>query len=96
MESVWIDLNQACTSGCDFSFSPLQCHRHEIHKSHNKAAAHWELREKALKRRLRHAGSSPGLDHTSLTIIRDVCEINNLGFFFSFPHSFKHSSLEEW
>uniref|UniRef100_A0A3B5LXS8 Spindle and centriole-associated protein 1 n=1 Tax=Xiphophorus couchianus TaxID=32473 RepID=A0A3B5LXS8_9TELE len=62
----------ACTSRCDFSFSPLQCHRHEIHKSHNKAAAHWELREKALKRRLRHAGSSPGLDHTSLTIIRDV------------------------
>ncbi|XP_027860710.1 spindle and centriole-associated protein 1 isoform X1 [Xiphophorus couchianus] len=53
--------------------SPAElCHRHEIHKSHNKAAAHWELREKALKRRLRHAGSSPGLDHTSLTIIRDV------------------------
>ncbi|XP_014830888.1 PREDICTED: spindle and centriole-associated protein 1 isoform X1 [Poecilia mexicana] len=48
------------------------CHRHEIHKSHNKAAAHWELREKALKRRLRHAGGSPGLDHTSLSIIRDV------------------------
>ncbi|XP_054893152.1 spindle and centriole-associated protein 1 [Poeciliopsis prolifica] len=47
-------------------------HRHEIHKSHNKAAAHWELREKALKRRLRHAGSSPGLNYTSLSIIRDV------------------------
>uniref|UniRef100_A0A3B5LTD0 Spindle and centriole-associated protein 1 n=1 Tax=Xiphophorus couchianus TaxID=32473 RepID=A0A3B5LTD0_9TELE len=47
----WVvsNLNQACTSRCDFSFSPLQCHRHEIHKSHNKAAAHWELREKALK-----------------------------------------------
>ncbi|XP_008394534.1 spindle and centriole-associated protein 1 isoform X2 [Poecilia reticulata] len=48
------------------------CHRHEIHKSHNKAAAHWELREKALKSRLRHACGSPGLDHTSLNIIRDV------------------------
>ncbi|XP_043960741.1 spindle and centriole-associated protein 1 [Gambusia affinis] len=47
-------------------------HRHEIHKSHNKAAAYWELREKALKRRVRHAGSSPGLNHTSLSIVRDV------------------------
>ncbi|XP_059183084.1 spindle and centriole-associated protein 1 [Centropristis striata] len=47
-------------------------HRHEIHKSHNKAAAQWELREKALQRRFRHAGSPARLDHTSLSIIREV------------------------
>ncbi|XP_028288909.1 spindle and centriole-associated protein 1 isoform X2 [Parambassis ranga] len=47
-------------------------HRHEIHKSHNKAAAQWELKEKALKRRFRHAGSPAPLDRTSLSIIREV------------------------
>ncbi|XP_070842605.1 spindle and centriole-associated protein 1 isoform X1 [Chaetodon trifascialis] len=47
-------------------------HRHEIHKSHNKAAAQWELREKALKRRFRHPGSPAPLDHASLSIIREV------------------------
>ncbi|XP_047424758.1 spindle and centriole-associated protein 1 [Mugil cephalus] len=47
-------------------------HRHEIHKSHNKAAAQWELKEKALKRRLRHAFSPPPLDKASLSIIREV------------------------
>ncbi|KAG7225027.1 hypothetical protein INR49_014482 [Caranx melampygus] len=47
-------------------------HRHEIHKSHNKVAAQWELREKALKRRLRHEGSPAPLDHASLSIIREV------------------------
>ncbi|XP_074478334.1 spindle and centriole-associated protein 1 [Sebastes fasciatus] len=47
-------------------------HRHEIHKSHNKAAAQWELREKALQRRFRHPGSPAPLDHTSLSIIREV------------------------
>ncbi|KAA8580759.1 spindle and centriole-associated protein 1 isoform X1 [Etheostoma spectabile] len=47
-------------------------HRHEIHKSHNKAAAQWELREKALQRRIRHAGSPAPLDHASLSIIREV------------------------
>ncbi|KAM4718279.1 spindle and centriole-associated protein 1 isoform 2-T3 [Anableps anableps] len=47
-------------------------HRHEIHKSHNKAAAQWELRENALKRRLRHAGSPAPLDQTSLSIMREV------------------------
>ncbi|TDG97309.1 hypothetical protein EPR50_G00224560 [Perca flavescens] len=47
-------------------------HRHEIHKSHNKAAAQWELREKALQRRFRHAGSPAPLDHASLSIIREV------------------------
>ncbi|XP_042255247.1 spindle and centriole-associated protein 1 [Thunnus maccoyii] len=47
-------------------------HRHEIHKSHNKAAAQWELRERALKSRLRHAGSPAPLDQASLSIIREV------------------------
>ncbi|XP_029002166.1 spindle and centriole-associated protein 1 [Betta splendens] len=47
-------------------------HRHEIHKSHNKAAAQWELREKALKRRFRHGGSPAPLDQASLSIIREV------------------------
>ncbi|XP_063339585.1 spindle and centriole-associated protein 1 isoform X2 [Pelmatolapia mariae] len=47
-------------------------HRHEIHKSHNKAAAQWELKEKALKRRLMHAGSPAPLDQASLSIIREV------------------------
>ncbi|XP_030612713.1 spindle and centriole-associated protein 1 isoform X2 [Archocentrus centrarchus] len=47
-------------------------HRHEIHKSHNKAAAQWELKERALKRRLRHSGSPAPLDQASLSIIREV------------------------
>ncbi|XP_051267181.1 spindle and centriole-associated protein 1 isoform X2 [Dicentrarchus labrax] len=47
-------------------------HRHEIHKSHNKAAAQWELRENALKRRFRHPGSPAPLDQASLSIIREV------------------------
>ncbi|XP_008298955.1 spindle and centriole-associated protein 1 [Stegastes partitus] len=47
-------------------------HRHEIHKSHNKAVAQWELKEKALKRRFRHAGSPAPLDQASLSIIREV------------------------
>ncbi|KAM9774525.1 spindle and centriole-associated protein 1 isoform X2 [Syngnathus typhle] len=46
-------------------------HRREIRKSHNKAAAQWEVREKALKARLRQAGCSP-LDKASQTIIREV------------------------
>ncbi|XP_062235050.1 spindle and centriole-associated protein 1 [Platichthys flesus] len=47
-------------------------HRHEIHKSHNKAAAQWELREKALTRRLGHGRSPASLDPASLSIIREV------------------------
>ncbi|KAM7390477.1 hypothetical protein PAMA_008573 [Pampus argenteus] len=47
-------------------------HRHEIHKSHNKVAAQWELRERALKSRLKHAGSPAPLDQASLSIIREV------------------------
>lgn len=46
-------------------------YRHEMMKSHNKVAAQWEMREKALKRRLRHGSPSP-LDDTSLSIIREV------------------------
>ncbi|KAM4605921.1 spindle and centriole-associated protein 1 [Polymixia lowei] len=47
-------------------------HRHEIHKSHNRAAAQWELKEKALRRRFRQPGSPAHLDHASLSIIREV------------------------
>uniref|UniRef100_A0A1A8J7B3 Spindle and centriole-associated protein 1 n=1 Tax=Nothobranchius kuhntae TaxID=321403 RepID=A0A1A8J7B3_NOTKU len=47
-------------------------HRHEIHKSHNKAVAQWELKERALKRRFRHAGSPAPLDQASLSIIKEV------------------------
>ncbi|MEQ2196429.1 hypothetical protein XENOCAPTIV_027033 [Xenoophorus captivus] len=65
-------------------------HRHEIHKSHNKATAQWELREKALKRRLRHPGSPAPLDQASLSIIREVCELNKLSFFFTV------SSTAQW
>ncbi|XP_061614368.1 spindle and centriole-associated protein 1 isoform X2 [Phyllopteryx taeniolatus] len=46
-------------------------HRHESRKSHNKAAAQCELREKALKARLRQAGSSP-LDKATQAIMREV------------------------
>ncbi|KAF6727309.1 Spindle and centriole-associated protein 1 [Oryzias melastigma] len=47
-------------------------HRHELHKSRNKAVAQWELKEKALKRRAKHAGSPAPLDPASLSIIREV------------------------
>ncbi|XP_075906448.1 spindle and centriole-associated protein 1 isoform X2 [Nelusetta ayraudi] len=47
-------------------------HRHDIHQSHNTAAAQWELREKALKLRLRQSGSPAPLDKASLSIIREV------------------------
>uniref|UniRef100_A0A3P9KWW7 Spindle and centriole-associated protein 1 n=1 Tax=Oryzias latipes TaxID=8090 RepID=A0A3P9KWW7_ORYLA len=47
-------------------------HRHEIHKSRNKAVAQWELKEKALKRCARQAGSPAPLDPASLSIIREV------------------------
>ncbi|KAM3593179.1 uncharacterized protein V6R79_007279 [Siganus canaliculatus] len=47
-------------------------HRHEIHKSHNKTAAQWELKEKALRRHFRHLGSPAPLDKASLSIIREV------------------------
>ncbi|KAK7879018.1 hypothetical protein WMY93_030771 [Mugilogobius chulae] len=46
-------------------------HRHEMMKSHNKVSAQWDLREKALKKRLKHGSPSP-LDETSLSIIREV------------------------
>lgn len=52
-----------------------QNHRHEIHKSHNKAAAQWELKERTLKRRFRHIGSPAPLDQASLSIIREVSGI---------------------
>ncbi|XP_036414615.1 spindle and centriole-associated protein 1 isoform X2 [Colossoma macropomum] len=48
--------------------------RHEMHKSHNKALAQWELREKGLKRMQKkaHPASPPGLDQARLRIIREV------------------------
>ncbi|XP_039982227.1 spindle and centriole-associated protein 1 isoform X2 [Xiphias gladius] len=47
-------------------------HRHEIHKSHNKGAAEWELREKALKHHLKHTAGPVPLDQASLSTIREV------------------------
>ncbi|XP_061777149.1 spindle and centriole-associated protein 1 isoform X2 [Nerophis ophidion] len=57
-----------------YKLSPAELnHRHELRKSHNKAAAQWELREKALQGRLvKQTGSSPApLDQSSLTILRE-------------------------
>ncbi|KAM3860704.1 spindle and centriole-associated protein 1 [Diretmus argenteus] len=47
-------------------------HRHEIHKSHNTAVAQWELKEKALRSRLRQPRSPAPLDQASLSIIREI------------------------
>lgn len=58
-----------------------QDHRHEIHKSHNKAVAQWELKEKALKYRFGHIGSPAPLDRASLSIIREVCGIGMIFIF---------------
>lgn len=64
-----------------------QNYRREIRKSHNKAAAQWELREKALKARLRQAGCGP-LDNASHTIMREVWHhfqtVNLIQFMFFF------------
>ncbi|KAM6977660.1 spindle and centriole-associated protein 1 [Aplochiton taeniatus] len=51
-----------------------QSRRHEIHRSNNRALAQWELKEKALRRRLKHSHpSSPApLNRASLSIIREV------------------------
>ncbi|XP_030622992.1 LOW QUALITY PROTEIN: spindle and centriole-associated protein 1 [Chanos chanos] len=48
--------------------------RHEMHRSQNRAAAQFELREKALQRRSRldQFPISPGLDRARLNIIREV------------------------
>ncbi|KAL7840762.1 hypothetical protein AOLI_G00260850 [Acnodon oligacanthus] len=48
--------------------------RHEMHKSHNKVLAQWELREKGLKRMQKKTQppSPPGFDQARLRIIREV------------------------
>ncbi|XP_039600050.1 spindle and centriole-associated protein 1 isoform X1 [Polypterus senegalus] len=48
--------------------------RHEIHKSKNKAAAQWELREKTLKRKQRRirTTSPDSLESAKLSILREV------------------------
>ncbi|KAL7835459.1 hypothetical protein SRHO_G00278060 [Serrasalmus rhombeus] len=48
--------------------------RHEMHKSHNKVLAQWELRERGLKRMQKKTqpASPPGLDQARLRIIREV------------------------
>ncbi|XP_066555251.1 spindle and centriole-associated protein 1 isoform X2 [Amia ocellicauda] len=48
--------------------------RHEMHRSKNRAAAQWELRERALRRKLRRQGpASPDpLDRAKLAIMREV------------------------
>uniref|UniRef100_A0A4W6DKY4 Spindle and centriole-associated protein 1 n=1 Tax=Lates calcarifer TaxID=8187 RepID=A0A4W6DKY4_LATCA len=67
-EGIYVVSCNVLLSDC----SLFQSHRHEIHKSHNKAAAQWELREKALKRHLKHPRSPAPLDQASLSIIREV------------------------
>ncbi|KAG7487290.1 hypothetical protein MATL_G00021610 [Megalops atlanticus] len=48
--------------------------RHEMHRSQNKVAAQWEMRERALRRRIKsNPPSSPArLDPAQLSIIREV------------------------
>ncbi|XP_022538493.2 spindle and centriole-associated protein 1 isoform X1 [Astyanax mexicanus] len=48
--------------------------RHEMHRSHNKTLAQWELKEKSLKRIQKKCqpASPPGLDQARLRIIREV------------------------
>ncbi|XP_058232572.1 spindle and centriole-associated protein 1 isoform X2 [Hemibagrus wyckioides] len=46
--------------------------RHDMHRSRNRAAAQWELREKMLKKRKPRETSPPGLDQTRLRLFREV------------------------
>ncbi|KAB5533236.1 hypothetical protein PHYPO_G00129490 [Pangasianodon hypophthalmus] len=56
--------------------------RHDQHRSHNRAAAQWELREKALKKRKPRQASPPGLDQSRLRLFREVfsdhCELQDV------------------
>lgn len=48
-------------------------HRHEIHKSKNRALVHWELQENALKRKWRKQKlESSSLEKRRLSIMREV------------------------
>ncbi|KAK3515533.1 hypothetical protein QTP70_024216 [Hemibagrus guttatus] len=46
--------------------------RHDMHRSRNRAAAQWELREKMLRKRKPRETSPPGLDQTRLRLFREV------------------------
>ncbi|XP_062377056.1 spindle and centriole-associated protein 1 [Sardina pilchardus] len=48
--------------------------RHEVHKSQNRLAAQWELRERTLRRRRGkdHPSTPPGLDKYRLNLLREV------------------------
>ncbi|TSK98446.1 Spindle and centriole-associated protein 1 [Bagarius yarrelli] len=45
--------------------------RHDVHRSRNRAAAQWELREKSLKKRRPRETSPPGLDQTRMRLFRE-------------------------
>nr|XP_061809926.1 spindle and centriole-associated protein 1-like [Nerophis lumbriciformis] len=65
----WVSTNSDLAK---YKLTPAELnYRRESRKSHNKAVAQWELREKALRERFRHAGGSP-LDKDSQRIIREV------------------------
>ncbi|KAF5894353.1 spindle and centriole-associated protein 1-like, partial [Clarias magur] len=56
--------------------------RHDLHRSRNRAAAQWELREKTVKNRKSRIPSPPGLDQTRLRLFREVfsdhCELQDV------------------
>ncbi|KAF7691666.1 spindle and centriole-associated protein 1 isoform X1 [Silurus meridionalis] len=56
--------------------------RHDLHRSQNRAAAQWEMREKILKNRKPQLTSPPGLDQTRLRLFREVfsdhCELQDV------------------
>ncbi|KAI5627458.1 spindle and centriole-associated protein 1 isoform X1, partial [Silurus asotus] len=56
--------------------------RHDLHRSQNRAAAQWEMREKILKNRKPQRTSPPGLDQTRLRLFREVfsdhCELQDV------------------
>lgn len=56
--------------------------RHDVHRSRNRAAAQWELREKSLKMRKSRESSPPGLNQTRMRLFREVfsdhCEIQDV------------------
>ncbi|KAK2509623.1 hypothetical protein MC885_015703 [Smutsia gigantea] len=47
-------------------------HRHEIHKSKNRALVHWELQEKALKRKWKQKPEIANLEKRRLSIIKEI------------------------
>lgn len=54
-------------------FSFVQIRRHEIHKSKNRALVHWELQEKALKRKWKKQKPEiSNLERRRLSIMKEV------------------------